>query len=264
MTEMRRPDAPLPEASARDAPQRTAPGLTARPLYQQVEAILRDRIVGRAWRPGELIPTEPDLATELGVSPGTVRRALAALERNHLIERRQGRGTFVAQQTSEQALGQFFRLRDLAGRPVTPLTAILSVGTGPATPAEAAALGLDPAAAVHRVHRSRRLDGWTRVAEVITLPAEIFPGLALPLSPARLEVEIYVHYRRAHGIIVVRAEEAMAARGATADEARALGLEEGIPVLEVARLAYDAAGRAVERRVTVIDTAAHRYAVGLE
>lgn len=244
MTETRRPD--------------------ARPLYQQVEAILRDRIVARAWRPGDLIPREPDLATDLGVSPGTVRRALAALERAHLIERRQGRGTFVAQQTSEQALGQFFRLRDLAGRPVTPLTAVLSVEPGAATPEEAAALGLAPDAPVHRVRRSRRLDGWTRVSEAIALPAALFPGLDLPLAPARLEVEIYVHYQRAHGIIVVRAEEALAARGATEEEARILGLEAGAPVLEVTRLAYDASGRAVERRVTVIDTAAHRYAVELE
>ncbi len=236
----------------------------ARPLYRQVEAILRERIVGGTWRAGALIPPEPDLATELGVSPGTVRRALAALERSHLIERRQGRGTYVAEQTSAQALDQFFRLRDLAGRPVTPLTSVLSVEPGTATPTEAAALRVPSGAAVHRVRRSRRLDGWTRVAEAIVLPAALFPGFALPLAPSRLEVEIYVHYRSAHGIIVVRAEEALAARGATVEEAKVLGLEEGVPVLEVTRLAYDAAGRAVERRVTVIDTAAHRYAVELE
>ena len=235
-----------------------------RPLYRQVESILRERIAGGAWTPGRLLPSEPELADELGVSPGTVRRALVSLERAHLIERRQGRGTFVAQQTSEQALEQFFRVRDLDGRPVVPETLILSVEPGRATPPEAAALTVAADAAVLRVRRIRRLGGAVAQVETITLPAERFPDLDLPLAPARLATEIYVHYRRAHGIIVTGAQEEIAARGATAEEAAALSLPEGGPLLEVTRVAYDATGRPVERRVTVLNTAVHRYSVGLE
>ncbi|WP_376100288.1 GntR family transcriptional regulator [Roseomonas sp. CCTCC AB2023176] len=235
-----------------------------RPLYQQVETILRERIVGRTWSPGHLLPSEPELAEELGVSPGTVRRALAALERAHLIERRQGRGTFVANQTSEQALDQFFRVRDLHGQHVVPETVIHAVEAAEATAAEAKALSVPRGAPVHRIRRSRRLGGVAAVVETITLPAALFPGLDLPLAPARLGMEIYVHYRRAHGIIVTSAQEEIAARGATAAEADALGVPVGTPVLEVVRTARDGTDRPVERRVTVLHTAAHRYAVDLE
>ena len=236
----------------------------ARPLYIQVEAILRERIVSGAWRSGQAIPAEPELAAELGVSAGTLRRALALLEQHHLIERRQGRGTYVAQQTSEQALGQFFRVRNLQGRPVEPETFITSVDTGPATPAEAAALRLPAGTEVHRIARSRVFEGSPRIAERITVPAALFPGLTLPLAPGQLGTEIYVHYRRAHGIIVVQAEENLSAAAATEEDAEALGCPPGTPLLLIERVTFDAAGRPVELRVSRLDTRAYRYAVQID
>ena len=112
-----------------------------------------------------------------------LRRALAELERRHLIERRQGRGTYVAQQTSERALGQFFRVRNLAGKPVEPETLITRVVTAPASEEEAEGLDLPPGAEVHRIARSRIFEGEPRIVERITLPAALFPGLSLPLAP---------------------------------------------------------------------------------
>jgi len=233
----------------------------ARPLYVQVEAILNERIVSGGWRSGQALPAEPELAAELGVSAGTLRRALARLERRHLIERRQGRGTYVAQQTSEQALGQFFRVRNRAGEPVEPETLITGVETGPATEGEAGPLGLAEGEAVHRIDRRRIFEGEPRIAERLTLPAALFPGLSLPLAPAQLGSEIYVHYRNAHGIIVVRSDENLSATAAGAEDAAVLGCPEGTPLLLIERLTFDAAGRAVERRVSRLDTRAHRYAV---
>lgn len=233
----------------------------ARPLYVQVEAILNDRIVSGDWKSGQALPAEPELAAELGVSAGTLRRALARLEQRHLIERRQGRGTFVTQQTSEQALGQFFRVRNLSGQPVEPDTFITGVATGPATPEEAVRLRLKPGEAVHRIDRSRVFEGEPRIAERITLPAALFPGLSLPLAPAQLATEIYVHYRNAHGIIVVQSEENLSATAATPADAAVLGCPVGTPLLLIERVTFDAAGRPVELRVSRLDTRAHRYAV---
>ena len=80
------------------------------PLYQQVRELLLAKIASGAWRPAQALPSEQALAGELGVSQGTVRKALDALAAESVVERRQGKGTFVAQHTIESAQFRFFRL----------------------------------------------------------------------------------------------------------------------------------------------------------
>ena len=65
------------------------------PLYLQLRDALAERIASGEWKSGDIIPNEVDLARELGVSQGTVRRSLDLLESEHVVTRRQGRGTFV-------------------------------------------------------------------------------------------------------------------------------------------------------------------------
>jgi GntR family transcriptional regulator len=237
--------------------------LDRRPLYAQTEEILTRRIAEGAWRPGALIPPEPELASELGVSPGTVRKALSALERRRLIERRQGRGTFVAAHTSERALFHFFRILDAEGRKHTPTSLVLDFRTSPATPEEAEALALEPGAPLHRVERIRVLAGAAVILERILLPAELFPGFVLPVM-REMNDELYVLYQRDHGVTIARAEERLSAVAATEDQARRLGLDSGAPLLEVTRTAYDVAGSPVELRITQLDTRAHRYHASLD
>lgn len=256
----------------RGAPPRAPGGATAaaparpdpRPLYVQVEEILTRRIASGDWRrPGELLPPEPELAQELGVSHGTVRKALDALERRRLIERRQGRGTFVAAHTSERALFHFFRVTDLAGRKVTPTSRVVSCETGPAGEQDARALRLPAGTPVHRLSRLRLLDGRPRILEWITLPAALFPDFSLPVG-RELTDEVYVLYQRRFGVTVARAEEALAARAADAEAAEALDLPEGHPLIEIDRVAYDLQDRPVERRVTLLDTTRYRYRANLD
>jgi GntR family transcriptional regulator len=237
--------------------------LVRRPLYVQTEEILTRRIAEGTWPPGAPIPAEPVLAAELGVSPGTLRKALAALERRRLIERHQGRGTFVAAHTSERALFHFFRIVDIAGRKHTPTSLVLDCRSGPATPEEAAALALDPAAEVHRVERIRALAEQPVILERILLPAARFPGFALPML-REMHDELYVLYQRDHGVTIGRAEEMLAAIAASETQAAKLRLWPGAPLLEISRIAYDLADRPVERRVTLLDTRMHRYAAALD
>ena len=82
-----------------------------RPLYLQVRDALLERITNGTWKPQMAIPNELELAREMGVSPGTMRKALELLEAEHLVTRRQGRGTFVNDQASEQLAHLEFRVR---------------------------------------------------------------------------------------------------------------------------------------------------------
>ena len=59
-----------------------------RPLHVQVRDALAQRIATGEWKPGDAIPSENDLARQLGVSPGTIRRSLHLLESEHLLKRR--------------------------------------------------------------------------------------------------------------------------------------------------------------------------------
>ncbi|MXP61806.1 GntR family transcriptional regulator [Roseomonas sp. M0104] len=236
--------------------------LDARPLYRQVEEILLGRIVGGDWPPGHALPSEPELAAELGVSQGTVRKALTVLERRHLIDRRQGRGTTVTRHNSETARHHFFRVRDLSGRSVVSRIMVVSCATRPAEPWEAAALGLAEGVPVHHLRRVRQLDGSPRIFERCTLSGPLLPGFRL--EPGELHQELYVHLQQAHGVTIGRAEEELSAGAADAETAAALGKPAGVPLLRVQRIAYDVADRAVEVRLSMIDTERHRYAVKLD
>jgi len=238
-------------------------GLAPAPLYARVERIITGRIADRTWPPGHMLPSETELAAELGVSQGTVRRALDALYRRHVVERRQGRGTFVAQHTSERALFHFFHLTDLDGGKMAPTSRVLRLAREPATATEAQRLGLKTGAAVIRIVRVRLLRGESRVAETITLPAARFRGFHLPVGE-EMQDELYVHYQRHHGVSVARAEDALAAEAASAEAAHLLGVTAGAPLLRVERVACDLSGDPVEWRVSLVDTAALRYRVLLE
>ncbi|MFC3124672.1 GntR family transcriptional regulator [Pseudoroseomonas globiformis] len=239
-----------------------SPQLDARPLYRQVEEILLGRIVGGDWPPGHALPSEPELAAELGVSQGTVRKALTELELRHVIERRQGRGTTVSRHNSETARRHFFRLRDLSGSAVISRIIVVSCDEGRAEPWEAAALGIREGDPVHHLRRIRLLDGSPRIFERCTLSATLVPGFGVP--PGEFAQELYVYLQQAHNVTIRRAEEDLSAAGADAETAEALGKPVGTPLLMVQRIAYDVANRAVEVRLSMIDTERHRYAVRLD
>jgi GntR family transcriptional regulator len=79
----------------------------AGPLYAQVAAMLRGKICSSEWSAAEPLPNEAALAKDMGVSIGTVRKALEMLEQERLINRRQGRGTFIVQISEETELQRF-------------------------------------------------------------------------------------------------------------------------------------------------------------
>ena len=236
--------------------------LARAPLYARAEAALRARIAGLEWKPGEALPTEGVLATELGISQGTLRRALAVLEGQRLIERRQGIGTYVTKTTSERALFHFFRAEALDGGRVTPTSRLHRLETRAASPEEALDLGLPRRARVHALSRQRLVTGRASIVEDITLPAALFPGFHLPID-VELSDELYVHYQRHHGVTVIRVAEKLSAVAAPAAIADALECPQGTPLLLIARIAHDVLDRPVERRLAWMETRDLRYAIEL-
>ena len=80
------------------------------PLYQQIRQLIVAALAAGEWRPGDALPSETALAERFHASPGTVRRALDELAAEHVVERRQGAGTFVATHTAPRNSYRFLRL----------------------------------------------------------------------------------------------------------------------------------------------------------
>lgn len=232
------------------------------PLYARIEAALRARVAAGEWAPGAALPTEPTLAAQYGISQGTLRRALAALEAQNLIERRQGAGTYVTEATSARALFHFFRVETPDGTRPVPTSIAHRLETRAATPAERGALALAPRARIVVLDRLRLVNNAPVILEAIILPEALFRGFSLPIGQV-LPDELYVHYQRHHGITVLRVEEHLAAEAAPEEAAARLQVSPGSPLLSVARVAFDVLDRPVELRRALMRTDALRYAVEL-
>ena len=210
------------------------------PLYQDILADLTDRIASGDLAPGEMLPSESELGAAYGASQGTARRALGLLEARGLLERRQGRGTFVARSTEERALFHFFRLRDRTGAAVVPVLVRQSTRRRAAR-AEEAPLGDGE---VWEVERLRSIGGRLAAHERVVLPARRFAGLdALDLPNA-----LYPFYQRRFGVTILSAAETVIP--AAAGPGDPLGVPEGTLLLEITRTARDVSGTVAEMRLS--------------
>jgi GntR family transcriptional regulator len=234
------------------------PSVDARPLYGQVRDLLIARIARGEWKPGQLLPAEPRLAAELGVSAGTVRKALDELAADRLVVRQQGRGTYVAAATPDTSLFHFFRLVDRNGRRLVPASRELARDRGPADRIEAERLAIAVGAPVLRLRRLRPIDGAPCVLERISVPEALMPGLLD--AAGELPNTLYVLYEQQYGLSVRRAEELIGA--ITLDDpadAAVMGLPPGAPVLAIERVARTFDQRPIEWRRSLVDTTRIRY-----
>jgi GntR family transcriptional regulator len=220
-----------------------------RPLYRQVREVLVKRIADRVWLPGQVLPSEPEIARDLGVSQGTVRKALDEMAAENLVVRHQGRGTYVAKHDDARILFQFFKLVPDSGERTFPDSRTLAV-TREANPEAAEMLGLKPRERIVRIDRVRSLAGDACVVERIHLPAAMFPGLESRTLPNNL----YELYTLEYGVTIGRASERLKAVAANDGDAEALGTVAGAPLLRIDRLAFALDGRRVEWRVSLCRT----------
>jgi GntR family transcriptional regulator len=226
-----------------------------RPLYRQARDLLVKRIVDGEWPPGAALPSESELAADLGISQGTARKALDELEAERFVVRRQGKGTFVARHDEARILFQFFKLIPDSGKSEFPESQILSVETDSADARAASALKLRVGTRIVRIERLRSLAGRVCIVERIVLPRSLFPAIEKRALPNNL----YELYRSDFGVTMVRASEKLKAVAAGKREAKHLGLAPGAPLLSIDRRAIAADGRPAEWRVSLCRTDRSHY-----
>ncbi len=154
-----------------------------KPIADQVDEIVRQRIRNRAYAPGGRLPSEQELADELGVSRATIRSVLAALAAERLIIRKQGDGTYVNKQTREVnsnlgGLWDFSNIIANSGRQAT-IRKILAERRTATTP-EAARLNITPETAVLELVRLFLADNQPVVFSTNVIPINLLTHTDVP------------------------------------------------------------------------------------
>ncbi|MEL6801963.1 MAG: GntR family transcriptional regulator, partial [Pseudomonadota bacterium] len=169
---------------------------TALPKYvQTAELLIREIAAGRLIA-GERLPPEREMAKDLGLAVGTLRKALADLEERGLLERVQGSGNYVKSGADAAGIYAFFRLELIEGGGL-PTAEVLCVERLP-KPVGFPVFGASDGG--HRIRRLRRLGGQPAALEEIWLDSSYAPTV----SPDDLSESLYLFYRQRLGLWIVR------------------------------------------------------------
>lgn len=247
--------------------------------YRRIVSDLREQIIGGTRAPGERVPSESELAAAYATSRPTVRRALAVLRSEGLIVTGQGSGTFVRARPSVQicVTGSNYRRHRALGLPgfnaqvleqgQSPRQDITEVAHIAAPPDVAQKLNLDEGTPVIVRRRTFLADNMPIALTDSYYPASMAAGTAIE-RPERIKGGVHALIEDENGPIrrsIARSVDDIMSRMPTPDEARQLGLSQGVPVFRVLRTVYDPENQPVEVQDTVAAADRHqlRYEVDL-
>jgi GntR family transcriptional regulator len=213
---------------------------TFSPLYQQIKALITQSLQSGEWKPGELMPSEVELAAE------------------NLVVRRQGKGTFVATHHEERAHFRFLRLMPDEGVPHHPENRFLEVKRIRATAEVARLLDQKTGDAVVYIRRLQSFDGAPTILEELWLPGQLFKGLTAERL-VEYKGPMYGLFESEFGTRMIRASEKIRAVAADAGAAEHLGVAEGTPLLCAERVSFTYGDKPVELRRGLYLTAHHHY-----
>ncbi|TCS63083.1 GntR family transcriptional regulator [Varunaivibrio sulfuroxidans] len=235
---------------------------TRNPLYIQVKQRILDAIRARRWKPGEMLPSEHQLAEEFSVSQGTLRKAIDELVTQNIIIRQQGKGSFIATHTADHSLFYFFHLVDAQNRRELPHSAVRRIRIRRGLSAECARLGLKAGSSLLDIKRVRDIGGAPVINETVLLSAATFGSLK-DMSES-LPNTLYKLYQEKYDTTVTSAAESLRAVGADEDDADALSIEVGTPILEIDRIAFNLDRQPIEIRISRCRTDRYHYLNMLE
>jgi len=195
---------------------------------------------------GEKLPSEPELARQLGVSRATLREAMRTFETQGLIHRRQGSGTYVARpsQVIESGLEVLESIETLAKRINLPVAlGEMHSEEQIATPEEAAILGLEPGEALMQVTRVILAEGQPAAYLIDILPKNVLNLNDLQEGFTGSILDLLLRLKTLH-LSSSRCE--INAVTASPEVARALGIQKGDVLLRFIAYLYTATGQVVD------------------
>ena len=216
------------------------------PLYHKVYLLLKQRLHAEGFAPDAPMPGETTLAAEYGVSRLTIRRSLQALQAEGLIERRQGRGTFVAPPhpliRPQRGADMEALMAHLADMGMHTKVRLLEHAVARAPADVAQRMGLVAGAKVHRARRVRSFENAPFSLLTTYVPHEIGERISKRDLGSKPLLAIF----RDLGIQIAGAEQSLSAILADPSLAEPLQVPVGSALLRLRRTVRDVSGRVVE------------------
>lgn len=213
----------------------------ALPAYQRIQSVIRKRIDSGQLQPGDSVPSERDLAKTHQVSLMTARHALAFLEREGIVERRRGIGTFVAQPKIH-----FNKLmsytEQMAARTLSAAAKVLFAKIVDNENEAAARLSLPPNSRIIKLERLRHASGEAFALETCYLNAAEFPGL---LDAPIARESLFGILERDYKVELGYADEEVDATAADPRIAELLAIPRREPLLRIRQVIYSTKGKAI-------------------
>lgn len=208
------------------------------PLYHQLKEIIRENIESGIWNHGDMIPSEHNLMKEYDVSRNTIKKALEDLVQEGLLNRIQGKGTFVSMPKIEQSLSSFYSFSKVMKESgYTPNDIILSIEFFPVKQSVAKVLKLSEGDEVWVLRRLRCIQDEPMMLETSYIPRK----LVHKITKEELEqMSLYELMLKNYGIIVKKAKEIFEPVLIRDYESRYLKVDKGYPALLLDRIAFDA------------------------
>lgn len=209
------------------------------PLWFQLARAFEEEIVSGRWPVGHQLDSEPTLCDGLGLSRGVIRQALNRLERDGLVQRRKGRGTFVSGASSGswrlQSSDGFFR-EEVTRLGRTVRSTILHAQRTELPAWASQALGLEEGSAGVTIARLRSVDGKLALYNVNYLPEELAETV-LSLAP---EDSLYELIERRDGRAIHSGRRVLEAVSADRELSRLLEVPRGAPLMFIESVSWDA------------------------
>lgn len=211
--------------------------------YQRVAKSLRSDIESGRWKPGDRLPSEQELIELHGVSRNTVRQALALLASSNIVQRHQGRGTFVSPQGISHVLGDLRSFTQvMVDRNLRPGIQDVTIGVDHSAPIEAR--DFLRASTIWRVYRLRTGDGRPFCIMDSWVPDHI--GCSLDADSLERDQSLYALLAQDLKVTPHEATEVIRAEAADKADAEALNVRKGTALITVYRWTSDSRGVPIE------------------
>jgi GntR family transcriptional regulator len=215
------------------------------PYYIQLMDILKEKVLQKAWVPGDQIPGEQDLCELYRVSRTVVRQALRELELEGVVSRRKGKGTFISPPKISEGLVQKLTgfYQDMVERGLKPVTKVLHHMVSPSNEKVARFLNIQPGEKVIDIQRLRYINDEPIQLVTTYIPFEVCPGLANVDLTNR---SLYEYMEKEGGVTIAKGRRYIEAVIANEAEAALLGIERGTPLLMLDSISFSDSGQPVE------------------